>query len=112
MPKAAHATITSCARCHPWPLCAQYDINTVAGLIEALGGHNAVTRLLDLDAGDTRRWEVSGDIPIGWHLRVFAHVLLLGRTVAPVVFGYSSEHDGWNALSRASALYAEGCTHG
>ena len=94
MPKANHAHITSCARCHPWPRCASYDLNTVAALIHAMR-HSAVAREFDIALDEPRRWELAGHIPPGWHLRVFAKVLLLEQTVAPVVFGYPADCDGW-----------------
>jgi hypothetical protein len=112
MSKANHALTTSCARCHPWPCCASYDLNTVAALIHAIGGHSAIAREFGIALDEPRRWELSGHIPPGWHLRVFARVLLLEKTVAPVVLGYPADCDGWQALARASALYAEGCAHG
>lgn len=111
MSKAVHSPITPCARCHPWPYCPTYDINTVAGLIQAMGGYSATAREFGVALDEPRRWELTGRIPPGWHLRVFAKVLLLEQTVAPVVFGYPSESDGWQALTRASRLYAEDCAH-
>jgi hypothetical protein len=112
MSKAVHATITSCASCHPWAPVPTYDINTVAGLIQAMGGYSAVARDFGITIDEPRRWEILGYIPPGWHLRIYAKMLQAGRTLAPAVFDYPSTTDGWQALARASRLYAEGCAHG
>ena len=77
-----------------------------------LGGSKAVAIEFDLDQGETRRWEVSGHIPPGWHLRLFAKTLLLERTVAPVVFGFPADGEDWQALATVAALYVEGVAHG
>ena len=60
--------------------CRSYDINTAAGLFEALGGDKAVARELGVPATEPRRWAISGCIPPGWHLRLYAKTLLLEKT--------------------------------
>ena len=90
-----------------WRPAPSYDINTVAGLIDAMGGSQAVAGELDLDHGETRRWEVSGCIPAGWHLRLFAKALVLKHSVAPAVFDLPADGEEWQALAGAAALRRE-----
>ena len=95
-----------------WRPAPNYDINTVAGLIDVLGGERAVAVDLDVGAGEPHRWAISGHIPPGWHLRLFAKILLLKRSVAPVVFGFPADSEDWQALASVTALYAEDTAHG
>jgi hypothetical protein len=95
-----------------WRPAPSYDITTVAGLVDVLGGERSVAAELDVDAGEPRRWTLTGHIPPGWHLRLFAKILLLKRSVAPAVFGFPDDYTDWQALEAAAALYREGVQHG
>ena len=92
-----------------------YDIKTAAGLVDALGGEEAVAEEFGVTAQSVRGWEISGHIPNGWHLRLFAMVNALGKTISPTVFGLREDDEEAVALSdlmRAAHRPAEGGAHG
>lgn len=47
-------------------------IDTVDGLIDALGGTGAVADWAELDASAVSHWRRLNVIPPGWHFRLFA----------------------------------------
>ncbi len=92
MPKANRGRITPKAEKHPpfKPL-QTYDISTVFGLLEEFGGIERVADEYDVPADSVRGWAVSGNIPAGWHLRMFARLCALEKTVDPVVFNFTDD---------------------
>lgn len=99
MSKANHAPNTS-ERAAPKPhTYVHYDINTAAGLVEALGREDAVAKQFDITPRAVRDWEISGHIPTGWHLRLFARVCALDKTISPSVFGLRYDDAAAVALS-------------
>jgi hypothetical protein len=54
-----------------------YDIETIDGLISALGGDTAVANDLGISQPAVANWKVRGEIPGGWHMRLFAKVIEL-----------------------------------
>ena len=42
---------------------------------------------------------ISGNIPTGWHLRLFAWVCAIGKTISPSVFGFRYDNKAGLALS-------------
>ncbi len=45
---------------------------TVDDLLDALGGTGAVAELLGIGASTVSNWRAAGEIPVGWHMRLFA----------------------------------------
>lgn len=68
-----------------------YDIKTVAGLVEAVGGEAAIANELGVNVDDVHEWIINGQIPPGWHLRLFGHASALGKSVGPKVFGLHTD---------------------
>ena len=68
-----------------------YDIKTVAGLVEALGGEEAIASSMGIASQGVHHWVISGNIQPGWHLRLLGLLADQGRTVSPLVFGFA--HD-------------------
>lgn len=93
MPKADVTNTTKA------PAYFHYDINTAAGLIELLGGEDAVAEEFDITSEAVRKWAISGHIQTGWHLRLFAMVCALGKTISPSVFGLREDDEEAVALS-------------
>ena len=78
----------------------RYDITTVFGLTEILGGMEATAREYDTPLDRVKEWAISGDIPPGWHLRIFGQVCALGKTIDPIVFVFREDDEAASALSR------------
>lgn len=95
--------------------CCHYDIQTVYGLIKAFGGFGAVAS--DYTSGpadDIERWAISGSIPTGWHLRMFARASVMGLTVNPSVWGFAEDDEAGNGLPQLvldARRYREGGAH-
>jgi hypothetical protein len=88
MSKANHALTTATADIEsPWLYFCRYDINTVLGLVEALGGAEAVAKDLGVSPTKVADWCITGDIPNGWHLRLLGRACALRKSVSPVTFG-------------------------
>ncbi len=83
---------------------AFYDVTTVCGLIEALGGIDAVANDCGTSACDVKRWAVRGNIPTGWHLRLFSLVNLTGKSVDPSIFGFEVLDPHWRGLTQMQQL--------
>lgn len=65
-------------------------IRTVDDLVEALGGDTAVAHWLRITQGAVANWKQRGEIPGGWHLRLYARLLAEGWEVdTAAVFGLS-----------------------
>ena len=76
-----------------------YDINTAAGLVDFLGGEEAVAEEFGITAQSVRTWGISGHINNGYHLRLFGMVNALGKTISPSVFGFLYDDEAGLALS-------------
>lgn len=70
-----------------------WDVLSIFGLIEALGGCDAVAEQLGMFSSGARTprdevtdWMRKGHIPNGWHLRLFGIACARGITVYPQVF--------------------------
>jgi len=104
MSKTAHALKASRATAPPVlafsPYFTTYDINTVYGLAHALGGMSALAEDLGVSPDAVEKWAITGDIPNGWHLRLFAKACALGKGVNPCVWGFSESDEEALALSR------------
>ena len=91
----------------------QYDITSIDGLIRTVGGDSPgadrrVAEWLGISTAAVLMWRSRGEIPTGWHLRLYAKVRACGRTIDPQVFGLSSEEFGpLVAVSRETAEAAE-----
>lgn len=48
---------------------------TVDDLLDALGGTGAVADLLGIGASTVSNWRAAGEIPVGWHMRLYAECL-------------------------------------
>ena len=91
--------------------CRHYDIQSVYGLIKAFGGFEAVASDYGVTAESIENWAISGSIPTGWALRVFARACAMGLTVNPSVFGFWDDDEAGQALARLmrdARLHREG----
>jgi hypothetical protein len=100
MSKAKRGRITPKAAKHPpfKPL-QTYDIATVFGLLEEFGGIERVADAYDTPEDVVRAWAIHGHIPNGWHLRMFARLCAMEKTVDPVVFGFREDSEAARALT-------------
>lgn len=48
---------------------------TVDELLDALGGTGAVADLLGIGASTVSNWRAAGEIPVGWHMRLYAECI-------------------------------------
>ena len=81
-----------------------YDITTIEDLISALGGDTVVAAWLDISQPAVANWKVRGEIPGGWHMRLFARVVGMGMTIDPAVFGLTpSESVAINRVAAGNA---------
>ncbi len=116
MSKATHALNTSeCAAPTRHTSATHYDIKTVTGLIDALGGQDAVAKEFGVTPQSVRAWEINGCIPPGWHLHLLVKMFALGKTISPSVFCFDTDHEvaqGLTDLMRAAHRPEEGGAHG
>lgn len=54
---------------------------TVDELLDALGGTGAVAELLGIGASTVSNWRAASEIPVGWHMRLFAECVNRGIEV-------------------------------
>jgi len=116
MPKADHA-INTFERAAPTrhTSTTHYDIKTVTGLVDALGGEDAVAKEFGVTPQSVRAWGISGHIPPGWHLHLLVKVFALGKTISPAVFCFDTDDEvaqGLTDLMRAAHRPEEGGAHG
>lgn len=91
--------------------CCHYDIQSVYGLIKAFGGFEAVASDCHSTAESIERWAISGSVPTGWSLRMFARACAMRLTVNPSVFGFWDDDEAGQALAqlmRDARLHREG----
>ncbi len=77
-----------------------YDINTIEELINALGGNTILAAELHVAQPAVANWKVRGQIPTGWHMRLYALLAKQGLTLNPEVFGMTEDEFGPLAASR------------
>jgi hypothetical protein len=77
-----------------------YDIKTIDGLISELGGDTVLAADLDISQPAVANWKVRGEIPSGWHMRLYARVIAMGKTIDPAVFGLTAQESA--AINRLS----------
>jgi hypothetical protein len=112
MPKANRGRTTPNAPKHaPFKAIQTYDIATVFGLLEEFGGFKQVADEYDQPEAVVRGWAVSGHVPNGWHLRMFARLCAREKTVNPAIFGFREEDKVAVALTRLMSGRAEGGAH-
>ena len=120
MPKAKAGRITPKAEKHPpssdfnFKPIQTYDIATVFGLVEQFGGIERVADEYGVPEDSVREWSVHGHIPSGWHLRMFARLIALEKTVDPAVFGFQADSPAavaLTALMRDAHLHREEDAH-
>ncbi len=87
--------ITSCDRFQ-----RMYDIKTIESLITELGGDTVLAADLDISQPAVANWKVRGEIPSGWHMRLYARVIAMGKTIDPAVFGLTPQEAA--AINRVS----------
>lgn len=68
-----------------------HRISTVDDVVEALGGDTQVAAWLSISQPAVANWKIRGEIPGGWHLRIYARLLADGFDCDPAVFGLSQE---------------------
>jgi len=85
-------------------------IETVAQLVDALGGTTAVANWLDVVPSTISNWKEHGQIPPGWHLQLYLECQRRELCVAPGLFGIkddSAEEDpAKRPTRRAEARFA------
>lgn len=69
----------------------QYDVNTIDGLIEALGGPAQLGDALGIGAAAVCNWKARGWIPPSWHLRLLIELRALSLSVDPALLECSPE---------------------
>jgi hypothetical protein len=89
-----------------------FEITTALGLFEALGGIEATSKSYDLAMPGIHKWAVTGNIPTGWHLRMFAHAWSLGKTTDPRVWGFESADPAYHNLAELQWLPRRGAQIG
>lgn len=62
-------------------------ITTIADLIDALGGDTTVAGEFGISQPAVAAWKARGEIPGGWHLRIWAWAKRERLKVDPCVFG-------------------------
>lgn len=77
-----------------------YDINSIDELVDVLGGDTVLSARLGISQPGVANWKVRGQIPPGWHMRLFADVRKKGLTLNPDVFGMTAEEFGPLAETR------------
>jgi len=70
------------------------------GSLRSSGAFERVADEYGVTEDSFRGWAVSGDIPTGWHLRMFARLCAMEKTVDPVIFGFREESKVARALLR------------
>ncbi len=65
-------------------------IDTIASLVDALGGPSAVADWLGISQSAVSNWIMRDEIPPGWHLRLYLKSEELGWRVDPRLFGLAS----------------------
>jgi len=89
-----------------------YDIQSIEGLVSALGGDTAVAAWLGVSQPAIANWKVRGEIPGGWHMRLFARVVGMGLTIDPAVFGLTpSESIAIDRVAAGNAAAERGVVH-
>ncbi len=86
------------------PSSMHFDISTAFGLFEAFGGIEATSQAYDVMPAGVHRWAMTGNIPTGWHLRMFAHACTLGKTTDPRVWGFESQDPAFQSLAELQWL--------
>ena len=68
-----------------------YDIKTIDGLVDALGGDTVLARDLGISQPAVANWKVRGQIGAGWHMRLYAKIRARGLTIDPNIFGLTED---------------------
>ena len=90
------------------------QIETIDHLIDELGGPSEIGRWLNIGSNAVTNWSLRGEVPSGWHLRIYIELCKRGRTVNPAVFGLTDEeaaplmHRGRMAAARPSKRLSVG----
>lgn len=66
-------------------------IRTVDDVVDALGGDTEIARWLRITPAGVNHWKTRGEIPGGWHMRIYVRLLDEGYDCDPIVFGLSRE---------------------
>ncbi len=79
------------------------EVQTIFGLIEALGGAEAIGRVMpgSYNGNATENvldWARKGFISPALHLRLYGLAIAAGKTVHPSVFGMTSDTPGWQGM--------------
>lgn len=67
------------------------QIGTVEEVVDALGGDTQVAAWLGISQPAVAQWKIRGEIPGGWHMRIYIRLLSMGLDCDPKVFGLSAE---------------------
>ena len=66
----------------------QKAIISVDHLVDALGGPTKVGEWLGINQSAVSMWKIRGEIPPGWHLRIYLEAEARGFSLSERVFGY------------------------
>lgn len=77
-------------------------IRTVADLVSAFGGNNAMAEWADVGTPAVCNWKDANEIPRGYHLRLWLEIERRGFSVDPDLFGVS-DYVGHKRRPRSSA---------
>jgi hypothetical protein len=97
--RSSSTTPKSAAKHPPFKPIQTYDVATVFGLIEEFGGIESVAEEYGTPDDSVREWAVHGNIPTGWHLRMFARLCAMEKTVDPAVLGFREDDRAAVALT-------------
>ena len=69
-------------------------------LLRPLAAFDGLADYTDAAPQAVKDWTISGRMPMGWHLRLFAKLAAMGKTVDPAIFGFDANAEEAQALNR------------
>lgn len=66
---------------------AKRILKSVPEVVNALGGPSLLGDRFNIGQSAVSNWNMRGEIPPGWHLRIYLEVERLGMEIDPSVFG-------------------------
>ncbi len=66
---------------------AKRILKSVSEVVDALGGPSALGARFNIGQSAVSNWNMRGEIPTGWHLRIYLSVKEMGLDIDPEVFG-------------------------
>lgn len=69
---------------------AKRILKTVSEVVDALGGPSVLGDQFSIGQSAVSNWNMRGEIPPGWHLRIYLSIRQMGLDIDPEVFGLDS----------------------